>query len=252
MVRSPCFDSNGMKKGAWSGDEDNKLRAFILSHGHSNWRLLPKYAGLKRCGKSCRLRWVNHLKPGVKRGKFSKEEEDLIIKLHAQIGNKWSAIAAELPGRTDNDIKNFWHTRVVRRRKPNSAASSSSSSSYHKLLEMAPNHQNDATKIQESMLAFECDTNSSATQSQFDLWDDEFPAEFPNYADFPPLILEEEFCYPQFYYKDWFADEDHSIMFNAVGGSIWDESFALTTSDSQPQSRVCVPLEGGVGFYDTV
>ncbi|XP_047939646.1 transcription factor MYB10-like [Salvia hispanica] len=122
MVRPPSIDSNGMKKGAWSEDEDEKLRSYIQRYGHWNWRLLPKYAGLKRCGKSCRLRWVNYLKPGVKRGNFSKEERQIVIKLHAELGNKWSAIAEKLPGRTDNEIKNFWHTRVERRRKPNHSA----------------------------------------------------------------------------------------------------------------------------------
>ncbi|KAL8502338.1 hypothetical protein ACS0TY_021469 [Phlomoides rotata] len=119
MVRAPFFDRNGMKKGAWSEEEDNKLRAFVLTHGHWNWRLLPRYAGLARCGKSCRLRWVNYLKPGVKRGNFTKQEEDLIIKLHAQLGKKWSTIATYLPGRTDNDIKNFWNAHIEKRSKRN-------------------------------------------------------------------------------------------------------------------------------------
>ncbi|XP_059659935.1 transcription factor MYB102-like [Cornus florida] len=115
MGRSPCCEKNGLKKGPWTSEEDQKLIDFIQKNGYGNWRTLPKNAGLQRCGKSCRLRWTNYLRPDIKRGRFSFEEEETIIQLHSILGNKWSAIAARLPGRTDNEIKNYWNTHIRKR-----------------------------------------------------------------------------------------------------------------------------------------
>ncbi|KAK8627977.1 hypothetical protein V6N13_063692 [Hibiscus sabdariffa] len=116
MGRLPCNnDENGFKKGPWMPEEDQLLVDYIQRHGHGSWRALPKLAGLNRCGKSCRLRWNNYLRPDIKRGRFSEEEEQTIINLHAALGNKWSAIASHLPGRTDNEIKNFWNTHLKKK-----------------------------------------------------------------------------------------------------------------------------------------
>ncbi|KAK6230465.1 hypothetical protein QUC31_001983 [Theobroma cacao] len=115
MAKPPCCDKNGLKKGPWTAEEDQKLIDYIQKHGHGRWRTLPKNAGLRRCGKSCRLRWTNYLRPDIKRGKFSIEEEETIIQLHSVLGNKWSAIAARLPGRTDNEIKNYWNTHIKKK-----------------------------------------------------------------------------------------------------------------------------------------
>ncbi|XP_006657827.1 transcription factor MYB102-like [Oryza brachyantha] len=115
MGRAPCCENSGLKKGPWTPEEDERLVAYIKEHGQGNWRTLPKNAGLSRCGKSCRLRWTNYLRPDIKRGRFSFEEEEAIIQLHSILGNKWSAIAARLPGRTDNEIKNYWNTHIRKR-----------------------------------------------------------------------------------------------------------------------------------------
>ncbi|KAI3696379.1 hypothetical protein L1987_79393 [Smallanthus sonchifolius] len=104
-----------MKKGPWTSEEDRKLLSHIQQFGHGSWRSLPAKAGLKRCGKSCRLRWTNYLRPDIKRGKFSLEEERTIIQLHALLGNRWSTIAAHLPRRTDNEIKNHWNSHIKKR-----------------------------------------------------------------------------------------------------------------------------------------
>ncbi|KAL8172353.1 hypothetical protein V2J09_024157 [Rumex salicifolius] len=115
MGRSPCCDKVGLKKGPWTPEEDQKLLAYVDEHGHGNWRALPTKAGLQRCGKSCRLRWTNYLRPDIIRGKFSLQEEQTIIQLHALLGNRWSAIATHLPKRTDNEIKNYWNTHLKKR-----------------------------------------------------------------------------------------------------------------------------------------
>ncbi|CAA7026949.1 unnamed protein product [Microthlaspi erraticum] len=115
MSRKPCCVGEGLKKGAWTAEEDKKLISYIYDHGEGGWRDIPQKAGLKRCGKSCRLRWANYLKPDIKRGEFSDEEEQIIIMLHASRGNKWSVIARHLPKRTDNEIKNYWNTHLKKR-----------------------------------------------------------------------------------------------------------------------------------------
>ncbi|CAN1259241.1 Transcription factor MYB39 [Linum perenne] len=127
MVRPPCCGEDQdekVKKGPWTAEEDEKLVDFITNNGHTNWKSLPKLAGLNRCGKSCRLRWTNYLRPDIKRGKFSEDEERLIINLHSVLGNKWSRIATHMPGRTDNEIKNYYNTHI--RKKLLQMASSSS------------------------------------------------------------------------------------------------------------------------------
>uniref|UniRef100_A0A0A0K4N0 MYB domain class transcription factor n=1 Tax=Cucumis sativus TaxID=3659 RepID=A0A0A0K4N0_CUCSA len=92
MGRSPCCEKAHTNKGAWTKEEDDRLIAYIKAHGEGCWRSLPKAAGLLRCGKSCRLRWINYLRPDLKRGNFTQHEDDLIIKLHSLLGNRFALI----------------------------------------------------------------------------------------------------------------------------------------------------------------
>ncbi|EOA38391.1 hypothetical protein CARUB_v10009957mg [Capsella rubella] len=115
MGRPPCCDKIGIKKGPWTPEEDIILVSYIQEHGPGNWRSVPTNTGLMRCSKSCRLRWTNYLRPGIKRGNFTPHEEGMIIHLQALLGNKWASIASYLPQRTDNDIKNYWNTHLKKK-----------------------------------------------------------------------------------------------------------------------------------------
>ncbi|CAM8885915.1 unnamed protein product [Rhodiola kirilowii] len=136
MGRPPCCDKLGVKKGPWTPEEDIILVSYIQEHGPGNWRSVPTNTGLLRCSKSCRLRWTNYLRPGIRRGSFTDQEEKMIIHLQALLGNRWAAISSYLPQRTDNDIKNYWNTHLKKKLKKlqlgsdnNSQDNNSSSSS---------------------------------------------------------------------------------------------------------------------------
>ncbi|GAV59769.1 Myb_DNA-binding domain-containing protein [Cephalotus follicularis] len=122
-------NQNKLRKGLWSPEEDEKLVSYMINNGQGCWSDVAKNAGLDRCGKSCRLRWINYLRPDLKRGAFSSHEQDLIIHFHSLLGNRWSQIAARLPGRTDNEIKNFWNSTVKKRLKNLSSSTSSPNTS---------------------------------------------------------------------------------------------------------------------------
>nr|CEL26639.1 MYB10 [Ribes nigrum] len=102
----------GVRKGAWTSEEDVLLKNCINKYGEGKWHQVPFRAGLNRCRKSCRLRWLNYLRPNIKRGEFTFDEVDLIIRLHKLLGNRWSLIAGRIPGRTANDVKNYWNTNL--------------------------------------------------------------------------------------------------------------------------------------------
>ncbi|KAL4653463.1 hypothetical protein ACB092_01G305100 [Castanea dentata] len=115
MTKKMMEEGNTYKKGLWTKEEDKILMDYIKVHGEGKWNLAAKKTDLKRSGKSCRLRWMNYLSPNVKQGSFTEEEEDLIIRLHNLLGNRWSLIAKRVPGRTDNQVKNYWNSRLSKK-----------------------------------------------------------------------------------------------------------------------------------------
>ncbi|KAL2493584.1 transcription factor MYB [Forsythia ovata] len=150
-----------LKKGPWTAAEDAILKEYVKKHGEGNWNAVQRNSGLMRCGKSCRLRWANHLRPNLKKGAFSSEEERIIGELHAMLGNKWARMAAQLPGRTDNEIKNYWNTRLKRRQR-------AGLSTYHQ--EQQQINSNSSTSLQ-ALLSSSHPINVSYNNTPLSLFD---------------------------------------------------------------------------------
>ncbi|KAM0985606.1 hypothetical protein ACFX13_013082 [Malus domestica] len=133
------IEEEGWRKGPWTAEEDRLLIEYVRVHGEGRWNSVARLAGLKRNGKSCRLRWVNYLRPDLKRGQITPHEERIIVDLHARWGNRWSTIARSLPGRTDNEIKNYWRTHF--KKKAVKAPSDASEKAKNRLLRRQQFHQ---------------------------------------------------------------------------------------------------------------
>nr|AKP06174.1 MYB6 [Diospyros kaki] len=141
----PPMQGEELRKGPWLEEEDKRLAASVALLGERRWDSLAKASGLRRTGKSCRLRWLNYLRPNLKRDRLTAEEETIILQLHKQWGNKWSKIARSLPGRTDNEIKNYWRSHLRRK-----AAQLGGQGNYQSIISNA----------KQDLLTPECDTVS--------------------------------------------------------------------------------------------
>ncbi|XP_068641285.1 transcription factor MYB106-like [Aristolochia californica] len=257
MGRSPCCDKVGLKKGPWTPEEDQKLLAYIEQHGHGSWRALPAKAGLQRCGKSCRLRWTNYLRPDIKRGKFSLQEEQTIIQLHALLGNRWSAIATHLPKRTDNEIKNYWNTHLKKRlakmgidpvtHKPKTDALGTieghAAKSASNLSHMA---QWESARLEaEARLVRESKLRSTALQAQLNPSSSTSSSSAGASVGAPPLCLDALKSWPQ---SAWSTKlTRNSAAAAAAAGSSDLESPTSTLSFSENST---VPIPAAVGFSD--
>ncbi|XP_054776522.1 transcription factor MYB87-like [Prosopis cineraria] len=207
MGRAPCCDKANVKKGPWSPEEDAQLKEYIDKHGTGgNWIALPQKAGLKRCGKSCRLRWLNYLRPNIKHGEFSDHEDRIICSLFASIGSRWSVIASHLPGRTDNDIKNYWNTKLKK-----------------KMMIMNPSAHHQATVLPVLQTSTPSSSSSSASS----------PLSFTESTN--------SYCHPPC--ASSFTGADQSISFSSASFLSGHSSCASAGSFYQTQESFMSPIE---------
>ncbi|KAK7279222.1 hypothetical protein RJT34_24268 [Clitoria ternatea] len=258
MVRAPCCEKMGLKKGPWTPEEDQILTFYIQKHGHGNWRALPKLAGLLRCGKSCRLRWINYLKPDIKRGNFSNEEEEIIMKMHELLGNRWSAIAAKLPGRTDNEIKNVWHTHL-KKRLTNSSGSKKGSNSK---IKRSDSNSSTLTQSEHGSLnnSPEMDTTSSACTTSSSDFSCVSEGIIKNIMDNTIIMSEEEDIQePQidesFWSEEASMDDESSINMPSYSRTISNEYLVApqypfeSMQDTRFQQGYGYNLDDGMDFW---